>query len=91
MTYRKWDSQTKLRVVLEGLKSNGNLSELCNRYQISQTLYYQWRDKLLNQGAKVFESNKENKEVVKLKDKVKKLKGIIGDLTMELKKNEFDD
>ena len=91
MEYRKWDSKTKLRIVLEGMKSNGNLSELCNRYQISQAQYYQWRDKLLNQGAKVFESGNENKEVTKLKDKVKKLKGIIGDLTVELKKNDFED
>lgn len=91
MEYRKWDSKTKLRIVLEGMKSNGNLSELCNRYQISQTQYYKWRDKLLNQGAKVFESNNENREVENLKTKVKKLKGIIGDLTVELKKNDFDD
>lgn len=37
MKYRKWDSKTKAKIVLEGLQNKVPLSELCNRYQITQS------------------------------------------------------
>jgi transposase-like protein len=89
MQYRKWDSKTKFQIVLEGLKGNGNVTELCNRHQISQTQYYKWRDQFLANGTKAFEADAD-KEKEQLKIKVKRLKGIIGSLTVELKKNEDD-
>ena len=91
MEYRKWDVQTKFRIVLEGLKGNSSVTELCNRYQISQTQYYKWRDLFLAHGPKVFETTNENKELEKQKRHIEKLKAIIGDLTVELKKNDFED
>ncbi len=42
MKYRKWDSKTKAKIVLEGLQNKVPLAELCNRYQITQSLYYYW-------------------------------------------------
>jgi transposase-like protein len=87
MGYRKWDSKTKFQIVLEGLKGTGNVTELCNRHQISQTQYYKWRDQFLANGSKAFEAETDN-EKEQLKTKVKQLKGIIGSLTIELKKNE---
>jgi transposase-like protein len=87
MEYRKWDSKTKFQIVLEGLKGTGNVTELCNRHQISQTQYYKWRDQFLANGSKAFEVDG-CKETEQLKNKVRQLKSIIGSLTVELKKNE---
>jgi transposase-like protein len=86
MKQRKWDSKTKFLIVLEGLKSK-NISQLCNQHQISQTQYYKWRDKFLENGFKAFDVNAD-KEKERLKSKVKKLNSIIGSLTVELKKND---
>ena len=44
MKQRKWDSKTKLRAVLEGLKGR-SVAEICNSYQIQPSQYYQWRDR----------------------------------------------
>ena len=50
MKRRNWTPQQKLEIVLEGLKENCTLAELCNRYQITRTQYYQWKDRLLGDG-----------------------------------------
>ncbi len=40
MKQRKWDSKTKLRAVLEGLKGR-TVAEICNNYQIQPSQYHQ--------------------------------------------------
>ena len=83
MKYRKWDVKTKGMIVLEGLKGKP-LSEICLEYQISQTQYYRWRDKLLSALPQIFAASS-RKEEAQARE-IKHLKGIIGDLTIELKK-----
>ena len=89
MKRRNWTPQQKLEIVLEGLKESCTLAELCNRYQITQTQYYQWKDRLLGDGHKVFTRGRVDKESERLEKENRQLKGIIGDLTVELKKNDF--
>ena len=91
MKRRKWTPKDKLNIVLQGLKGNVTIAELCNRHQISQTQYYKWRDRLLSGGAKVFEHGGPDRAEQRLQNEVRRLKTIIGDLTVELKKSEFDD
>jgi transposase-like protein len=86
MKQRKWDSKTKFLIVVEGLKSK-NISQLCNEHQISQTQYYKWRDKFLENGFKTFDVSAD-KEKERIKSKVKELNSIIASLTVELKKND---
>lgn len=42
MHRRKWAAQTKLLIVLEGLKGKP-VAEICTEHQISQSQSYQWR------------------------------------------------
>ena len=52
MKRKKWKSKEKLEIVLEGLKNQCSVAELCNRYGIKQSMYYKWRDQLgLSQNA----------------------------------------
>ena len=39
MHRRKWDADTKAKIVIQGLQGRP-VAELCNEYQISQSLYY---------------------------------------------------
>jgi transposase-like protein len=87
MKRRRWDSKTKAKIVLEGMAGKP-VSELCTEYQISQTQYYQWRDKLLAEAHRAFEGQVGGAEVVRLKAKNQRLQQIIGALTVELKKSE---
>jgi len=88
MKRRNWTSEQKFKIVLEGLKGNISISELCNQHQISQAQFYQWRDKLFKDGSKIFEHGGVDKEAERLKKQNQKLKGMVGELTMELKKSE---
>ncbi len=89
MEKRKWLSQQKLSIVLEGLSEQIEISKLCAKYQIAQAQYYKWRDQLLKFGHSAFETKDVTKKEQHLEHEVRKLKNIIGDLTVELKKNEF--
>jgi len=90
MEKRKWSSQEKLRIVLEGLSGKIEISKLCAKYQIAQTQYYQWRDQLLKHGHQAFETKNITKKEQHLEQEVAKMKHIIGDLTVELKKSEYE-
>jgi transposase len=90
MKYRKWSSEDKLMIVLEGFKAKVPLGELCSKFQISQSLYYKWRDQLLANGPKAFDHGGVDKSAERLRHENQKLKHIIGELTVELKKSDYD-
>jgi transposase-like protein len=88
MKRRKWSSTEKLQIVLEGLRAAVPMAELCTRHQISQSQYYQWRDRLLQNGSKVFEQGGPQAGEERLRRDNLRLKSLIGELTVELKKND---
>ena len=90
MKRRQWSSNEKLKIVLEGLSGQIEISRLCQKYQIAQTQYYQWRDQLLKYGNQAFEQKNVSKKEQHLEQENVKLKRIIGDLTIELKKNDYE-
>lgn len=90
MKYRKWDPKTKMQIALEGLEGRTQMSELCNKYHITQSMFYYWVKEQKTKGYKIFESVKESKKEQKLQEEVKKLKTIIAELGIELKKTELE-
>ena len=90
MQRRKWSSQQKLQIALEGLSGSIEISKLCAKYQVSQTQYYQWRDHLLKYGHQAFEVKNVTKKEQHQEQEIQKLRSIIGDLTIELKKSEYE-
>ena len=89
MSKRKWDPRTKATVVLQGLKGRP-VADLCTEHQISQAQYYQWREQFLAKMPQVFVQT-ERREQALARENVR-LKQIIGDLTVELKKlNEWSE
>ena len=83
MKRRKWDPKTKAMVVVEGLKGRP-VAEICIEHQISQAQYYQWRDRFLSNMSQIFTGD-DRREKILTQENVR-LKRIIGDLTLELKK-----
>ena len=39
---RKFSAETKLQILKEGRQTNLSISQVCDQYQISPTLFYQW-------------------------------------------------
>jgi transposase-like protein len=48
--YRTFTPEQKLEIVLAGLRGDRTVRDICREYEIAETLYYQWRDRLLEGG-----------------------------------------
>ena len=90
MKRRNWTSKQKSQIVLEGLSGQIDVTALCQKYQVSQTQYYKWRDLFLANCHQSFEVKKQSQKEQHLESQVSKLRNIIGDLTIELKKSEYE-
>ena len=42
ITRRKFSSEEKIRIVIEGLRGEVSIAELCRKEGIAQNLYYRW-------------------------------------------------
>jgi transposase len=51
-TRRKFSSEEKIRIVLEGLRGEDSIAELCRREGIHSNLYYRWSKEFLEAGKK---------------------------------------
>ena len=49
-TRRKFSAEEKIRIVLEGLRGEISVSELCRREGIASTIYYRWSKAFLDAG-----------------------------------------
>lgn len=87
MKRRKWTSEAKAEIVLSGLRGLP-IADICNEHGIAQSQYYQWRDQFLNNAGKVFDDNKMPREHYRITQENQRLKGLVGDLTLKLKKSE---
>ncbi len=51
-TRRKFSAEEKIRIVLEGLRGEETIAELCRKEGINQNLYYRWSKDFLEAGKK---------------------------------------
>ncbi len=81
--YRTWTVTQKLEIVLAGLRGR-SVAEVCREHQISETLFYTWRDKLLEGGSERLAGKEERTELVELRKRVRDLERTLGRKTYEL-------
>ena len=51
-TRRHYSAEEKIRVVLEGLRGEDSIAELCRREGINSNVYYRWSKEFLEAGKK---------------------------------------
>ena len=51
-TRRRFSAEEKIRIVLEGLRGEDSIAELCRREGIAQGIYYSWSKEFLEAGKK---------------------------------------
>jgi len=93
-TRRKFSSEEKISIVLEGLRGEETIAELCRREGISPNLYYNWSKEFLEAGKRRLAGNSKREatssEVSHLKQENSHLKQLVADLSLKnryLKKN----
>jgi transposase-like protein len=77
----------KAKIIIQGLQGRP-VAELCHEYQISQSLYDQWRDQFLANAARTFEVQPYDRKEAHLARENARLKTLVGELTLELKKSD---
>ena len=86
-TRRRYSAEEKIRIVLEGLRGEESIAELCRREGISQNLYYRWSKEFLEAGKKRLAGDTRREatsgEVKALRRESSALKEAVADLTLE--------
>ena len=82
--YRSWTAQQKIEIVLAGLRGDRSVREVCREHAISETLFYGWRDQLLEAGRERFAGKEERRGEKELRRKVAQLERALGRKTYEL-------
>jgi transposase len=97
-TRRHFSAEDKIRIVLEGLRGEDSIAELCRREGIAQGVYYAWSKEFLEAGKRRLAGDTAraatNDEVKDLRREALALKECVADLTLEnrlLKKSMIAD
>jgi transposase len=82
--YRSWTAKQKIEIVLAGLRGDRSVRDVCREHAISETLYYGWREKLLEGGCEALAGKEERQGERELRRKVAELERALGRKTYEL-------
>ena len=86
-TRRKYSSEEKIRIVLEGLRGEETIAELCRREGISPNLYYTWSKEFLEAGKRRLMGDTKREatsgEVTDLRKENLHLKQLVADLMLK--------
>lgn len=86
-TRRHFSAEDKIRIVLDGLRGEDSIAELCRREGIVQNLYYRWSKEFLEAGKKRLAGDTAraatSDEVRDLRRETSALKEVVAELTLE--------
>jgi transposase len=86
-TRRKFNSEEKIRIILEGLKGEDSIAAICRREGIAPSLYYKWSKTFLQAGKRrlkgdtMREANSD--EVSELRQENDQLKQLVAELSLK--------
>ena len=88
-TRKKYNAEEKIRIVLEGLRGEESIAEICRREGIHPNLYYNWSKDFLEAGKKRLNGDikreANSSEVYNLKNENLELKQLVAELSLELR------
>ena len=97
-TRRQFSAEEKIRIVLDGLRGEDSIAELCRKEGIAQNLYYRWSKEFLEAGKKRLAGDTAREatsdEVKTLRAEARQLKEALAEVTLEnrlLKKSMIAD
>jgi transposase len=86
-TRKKYSAEEKLRIVLEGLRGEASIAELCRREGIHQNMYYKWSKDFLEAGKQRLAGDTtreaDREEVKDMRSENEQLKALVAELTLK--------
>jgi transposase len=88
-TRRRFSAEEKIRIVLDGLRGEDSIAELCRREGIAQSLYYSWSKEFLEAGKKRLAGDTAREassgEVKDLRREARALKEVVAEQALEVR------
>jgi len=85
-TRRKFTAEEKIRIVLEGLRGEESISDLCRKEGIHPTNYYKWSKSFLESGKRQLNGDTireaSSSEVKELRDENDELKMLVAEVIL---------
>lgn len=88
-TRKQYSAEEKIRIVLDGLRGENSIAELCRQEGIAQSFYYKWSKDFMEPGKKrlagdiVRQAN--TSEVTDLRRAARDLKEVVAEQALELR------
>ena len=86
-TRKKYNSEEKIRIVLEGLRDEESIATICRRDGINTNLYYKWSKDFMEAGKKRLSGDIKREatssEVTDLKQENDQLKQLVAELSLK--------
>ena len=88
-TRKQYSAEEKIRVVLDGLRGEHSIAELCRREGIAESLYYSWSKEFLEAGKRRLAGDiaraATGTEVKDLRRQTRDLKEVVAEQALELR------
>ena len=89
-TRKKYSAEEKIRIVIEGLRGETSIAELCRKEGINANLYYNWSKDFMEAGKRRLAGDIKREatttEVHYLKNENMDLKELVAELSLEVRK-----
>ncbi len=86
---KQYSAEEKIRIVLEGLRGDDSIAELCRREGIAQGVYYKWSKDFMEAGKKRLAGDitrqANTDEVKALRAQARDLKEVVAEQTLEMR------
>ena len=88
-TRKQYSAEEKIRIVLDGLRGEHSIAELCRREGIAESLYYNWSKAFLEAGKRLLAGDTARaatgSEVKDLRQQTRALKEVVAEQALELR------
>ena len=89
VTRKQYSAEEKIRIVLDGLRGEDSIAELCRREGIAQSMYYTWSKEFMEAGKRRLAGNTARAattdEVKDLRREASALKEVVAEQTLEIR------
>ena len=86
-TRKQYSAEEKIRIVIEGLRGDMTVAELCRKEGIAQSIYYKWSKEFLEAGKSRLAGNikrqADSEEVTEMRKELEQLKMLVAELSLK--------
>ena len=88
ITRRTFTAEDKIRIVMDGIRGEESVSEICRRERLHTTVYYRWLKDFMEGGKRRLRGDTQREagweEVASLRDENARLKQLVADYALDL-------